>query len=97
MGRAPSSTRARGWRSCAGRLDKQLILYVILLDALLVPWGISHSRALDRVLLAILYLFLKAIALGAVILVIESSFAKLRLYKIPESRSQASCWPCLRS
>lgn len=67
-----------------GSSMKQLILYVILLDALVVPWGISHSRAVDRVLLAIVYLLLKAVALGAVILAIESSFAKLRLYKIPE-------------
>jgi formate hydrogenlyase subunit 4/hydrogenase-4 membrane subunit HyfE len=67
-----------------GASMKQLILYVILLDALVVPWGISHSRSLGVVLLAILYLFLKSVGLGAVVLVIESSFGKLRLYKIPE-------------
>ncbi len=67
-----------------GSSMKQLILYTILLDALVVPWGISQSRALGSVLLAILYLFLKAVALGAIVVAIESSFAKLRLYKIPE-------------
>jgi len=67
-----------------GSSMKQLILYVILLDALVVPWGISQSRSLGDVLLAILYLFLKAVGLGVVVVVIESSFAKLRLYKIPE-------------
>jgi len=67
-----------------GSSMKQLILYTILLDALVVPWGISRSRALDSVLLAIVYLFLKAVGLGVVVVVIESSFAKLRLYKIPE-------------
>jgi formate hydrogenlyase subunit 4/hydrogenase-4 membrane subunit HyfE len=67
-----------------GSSMKQLILYVILLDALVVPWGISHNRALDHVLLAIVYLFLKSVGLGVGIVIIESSFAKLRLYKIPE-------------
>jgi formate hydrogenlyase subunit 4/hydrogenase-4 membrane subunit HyfE len=67
-----------------GSSMKQLILYVILLDALVVPWGISQSRSLGAVLLAVLYLFLKAVGLGVVVVVIESSFAKLRLYKIPE-------------
>ena len=67
-----------------GSSMKQWILFTILLDALVAPWGIAHGRALDRVLLAVVYLFGKALALGAVIVVIESSFAKLRLYKIPE-------------
>jgi formate hydrogenlyase subunit 4/hydrogenase-4 membrane subunit HyfE len=67
-----------------GSSMKQWILYTILLDALLVPWGISHSRALDHVLLAALYLLLKGLALGLVVVGIECSFAKLRLYKIPE-------------
>ncbi|HTS72972.1 MAG TPA: NADH-quinone oxidoreductase subunit H [Gaiellaceae bacterium] len=67
-----------------GSSMKQLILYVILLDALVVPWGISQSRSLGDVLLAVLYLFLKAAGLGLVVVGIESSFAKLRLYKIPE-------------
>jgi formate hydrogenlyase subunit 4/hydrogenase-4 membrane subunit HyfE len=67
-----------------GSSMKQLILYVILLDALVVPWGISQSRAPGDVLLAIVYLFLKAVGLGVVVVVVETSFAKLRLYKIPE-------------
>lgn len=67
-----------------GSSMKQWILYVILLDALLVPWGISHSRALDDVLLGALYLLLKCCGLGLVVAGIECSFGKLRLYKIPE-------------
>ena len=34
--------------------------------------------------LAIALLFCKALAIGAAVVVVESSFAKLRLYKIPE-------------
>lgn len=67
-----------------GSSTKQLILYTILLDALLVPWGISDDRRLDHLLLAIVYLLLKSLGLGVVVVGIESSFAKLRLYKIPE-------------
>jgi formate hydrogenlyase subunit 4/hydrogenase-4 membrane subunit HyfE len=63
---------------------KQLVLYTILLNVLLVPWGLSASGRLDTVIYAILLLAGKALGLGLVIVVIESSFAKLRLYKIPE-------------
>jgi formate hydrogenlyase subunit 4/hydrogenase-4 membrane subunit HyfE len=63
---------------------KQLLLYTIFANVLVVPWGMASSGRLDRVLLAIVLLFVKALAVGAVVVVIESSFAKLRLYKIPE-------------
>jgi len=67
-----------------GSSMKQLILYVILVNVLLVPWGLAGTHRLDDVLFAIALLFVKALGVGAVIVVIESSFAKLRLYKIPE-------------
>ena len=67
-----------------GSSMKQLILYVIFANVLVVPWGVAVDGRLDHVLLAIALLFAKAIGIGVSILVIESSFAKLRLYKIPE-------------
>jgi formate hydrogenlyase subunit 4/hydrogenase-4 membrane subunit HyfE len=67
-----------------GSSMKQLILYVILADVLIVPWGLAGTRRLDDVLFAIALLFVKALGIGLVVVVIESSFAKLRLYKIPE-------------
>ena len=67
-----------------GSSMKQLILYVIFANVLVVPWGVAADGRLDHVLLAIALLFAKAIGIGVAILVIESSFAKLRLYKIPE-------------
>jgi formate hydrogenlyase subunit 4/hydrogenase-4 membrane subunit HyfE len=67
-----------------GSSMKQLILYVILVNVLLVPWGLAGTHRLDDVLFAIALLFAKALGVGIVIVVIESSFAKLRLYKIPE-------------
>jgi formate hydrogenlyase subunit 4/hydrogenase-4 membrane subunit HyfE len=63
---------------------KQLLLYTIFANVLVVPWGMASTGRLDQVLLAIVLLFIKALGVGAVVVVIESSFAKLRLYKIPE-------------
>jgi formate hydrogenlyase subunit 4/hydrogenase-4 membrane subunit HyfE len=67
-----------------GSSMKQMILFVILANVLTAPWGLAGDRRLDSVLLAIVILFGKALVVGAAIVVIESSFAKLRLYKIPE-------------
>ncbi len=67
-----------------GSTVKQLVLYTIFANVLLVPWGLASTGRLDDVLLAIALLFAKALAIGAAVVVIESSFAKLRLYKIPE-------------
>ncbi|MHB1538897.1 MAG: NADH-quinone oxidoreductase subunit H [Solirubrobacteraceae bacterium] len=67
-----------------GSSVKQLLLFTILMNVLVVPWGMSSSGSLGSVLLAIGLLLCKALAVGAAVVVIESSFAKLRLYKIPE-------------
>jgi formate hydrogenlyase subunit 4/hydrogenase-4 membrane subunit HyfE len=63
---------------------KQLLLFTIFMNVLVVPWGMASSGNLGRVLVAIGLLFAKALVVGAAVVVIESSFAKLRLYKIPE-------------
>jgi formate hydrogenlyase subunit 4/hydrogenase-4 membrane subunit HyfE len=67
-----------------GSSVKQLVLYTIFANVLLVPWGLAGSGGLGVVLLAIALLLAKALAIGAAVVVVESSFAKLRLYKIPE-------------
>ena len=67
-----------------GSSVKQLALYVILLDVLVAPWGLAGTHRLGDVVLAIVVLMGKCFATGAAVVVIESSFAKLRLYKIPE-------------
>jgi formate hydrogenlyase subunit 4/hydrogenase-4 membrane subunit HyfE len=63
---------------------KQLTLYVILLNVLVVPWGLAGDGRLDHVAGAIALLLVKALGLGLIVVAVESSFAKLRLYKIPE-------------
>ncbi len=67
-----------------GSSVKQLVLYTIFANVLLVPWGLAGSGRLSDVAVAILLLAAKALGIGLVVIVIESSYAKLRLYKIPE-------------
>jgi formate hydrogenlyase subunit 4/hydrogenase-4 membrane subunit HyfE len=67
-----------------GSYVKQLLLFTIFANVLVLPWGMASSGLLDHVLGAIGLLFAKALGVGAAVVVIESSFAKLRLYKIPE-------------
>jgi formate hydrogenlyase subunit 4/hydrogenase-4 membrane subunit HyfE len=67
-----------------GSSVKQLVLYTIFANVLAAPWGLAGSGALGKVLLALALLLCKALAIGAAVVVVESSFAKLRLYKIPE-------------
>jgi formate hydrogenlyase subunit 4 len=68
---------------------KQLILFTILADVFVVPWGLASSQRLDAILLAIVALLAKACAVGVVVAVIDNSFAKLRLFKITEYASAA--------
>ena len=67
-----------------GSSVKQLLLFTIFMNVLVVPWGLAGSGRLGVVLLAIGLLLVKALGVGTVVVAIESSFAKLRLYKIPE-------------
>src|ERR1700678_1529981 len=68
---------------------KQLILFTILADVFLVPWGLASTQRLGDVVLAIVALLAKAVAVGCVVAVIDDSFAKLRLFKITEYASAA--------
>ncbi|MHB1969575.1 MAG: respiratory chain complex I subunit 1 family protein [Acidimicrobiales bacterium] len=67
-----------------GSAMKQLILYTILIDVFLAPWGLAVTQALGPVLFAIPALLVKAIAVGTIFAVIDNSFSKLRLFKITE-------------
>jgi formate hydrogenlyase subunit 4/hydrogenase-4 membrane subunit HyfE len=67
-----------------GSSMKQLILYVIFANVLVVPWGLASDARLDHVLEAIGWLLLKCLGVGLIVVAIETSFAKLRLYKLPD-------------
>lgn len=67
-----------------GTSMKQFILYTVFLNVLLVPWGVAADSSPGSVLLSLLLLLGKMGALALVIVVIESIFAKLRLFRITE-------------
>jgi formate hydrogenlyase subunit 4 len=72
-----------------GSAMKQLILFTILANVFLVPWGLASTARPADVGLAIVTLLAKAIGIGCVVAVIDNSFAKLRLFKITEFVSAA--------
>jgi formate hydrogenlyase subunit 4 len=72
-----------------GSMLKQFILFTILADVFLAPWGLASTQRLGAVLLAIVALIAKAVAVGCAVAVIDDSFAKLRLFKITEYASAA--------
>jgi formate hydrogenlyase subunit 4 len=67
-----------------GSACKQLILYTILINVLLAPWGLASTTGVGWVALAIVALIGKALVVGTAVAVIDDSFAKLRLFKITE-------------
>ncbi|GIL25443.1 respiratory chain complex I subunit 1 family protein [Actinocatenispora comari] len=72
-----------------GSACKQLVLYTLLINVFLAPWGLASSAAIGSVALAIVTLVGKALVVGAAVAVIDDSFAKLRLFKITDFVSAA--------
>ncbi len=67
-----------------GSAMKQLILYTILIDVFIAPWGLSATGTPGSVAVAVPALLGKAMLLGVVFTVIDNLFSKLRLFKITE-------------
>jgi len=67
-----------------GSQMKQMILYALLLNVFVLPWGLASDRAAGSVVWAIVSLLLKCVAVGVVVTAIDNSFSKLRLFKITE-------------
>jgi len=63
---------------------KFLVLACIFLNVLLAPWGLAHGRDLAAVLTAIPLILGKILILAIVLVIIESSLSKLRLFRISE-------------
>jgi len=72
-----------------GSAMKQFILYVLLVNVFIAPWGLAGSRDLGAVLVAIPILLAKAFGVGTVFTVIDNSFSKLRLFKLTEFMASA--------
>jgi formate hydrogenlyase subunit 4 len=63
---------------------KFFVLLCILLNVLVIPWGLATRQSLGAVLLAIPLVLLKILCFVLVLVVIESTLAKLRLFRIVE-------------
>jgi formate hydrogenlyase subunit 4 len=67
-----------------GSSMKQFLLYTIFCNVLFLPPGLASTGAPSAVALAMILVFAKMLLVGAFVVVIDTSFAKLRLYKITE-------------
>jgi formate hydrogenlyase subunit 4 len=63
---------------------KFLVLACIFLNVLLAPWGLAQARDLVHVLAAIPLVLLKILCFAILLVTIETSLAKLRLFRISE-------------
>ena len=63
---------------------KLLVLTIVFLNVLVTPWGLAAQISLPAVLLAVPCVLLKILLFLLVLVVIESSLAKLRLFRISE-------------
>jgi formate hydrogenlyase subunit 4 len=63
---------------------KFLVLACIFLNVLLAPWGLAHGREIGAVLTAVPWILLKILLFAIVLVVIETSLSKLRLFRISE-------------
>jgi len=63
---------------------KFLVLICIFLNVLVTPWGLAQGTGLGEVLLAVPLVLLKVFGFILVLVYIESSLAKLRLFRITE-------------
>ncbi len=65
-----------------GSYMKQFMLMSVFLNVFALPWFMSSSVSVFGALYSVCTLFLKLLALIALIVIIEETFAKLRLFKI---------------
>lgn len=63
---------------------KFLVLTCIFLNVLVAPWGLARGHALANVLTAVPQILFKILLFSLVLVVIETSLAKLRLFRISE-------------
>jgi formate hydrogenlyase subunit 4 len=68
---------------------KVFVLMCIFLNVLFAPWGLASEQTLSAVLIAIPLILLKILCLILVLVLIESSLSKLRLFRIAEFMGSA--------
>jgi formate hydrogenlyase subunit 4 len=62
----------------------KLFIFVSLLANMFVPWGVAVTLTPAALVIAFFALVGKLAVLGAVIAVVETRIAKLRLFRVPE-------------
>jgi formate hydrogenlyase subunit 4 len=67
-----------------GGYMKFTVLAVIFLNVLMTPWGLASAGAVLAVVLAAAAVSLKILALIVAVVIVESSYSKLRLFRISE-------------
>lgn len=67
-----------------GSAMKSTVLCIIFVNVLVAPWGLAAVAAPEALLLAAVAVFVKIVALLGVLVVVETSLAKLRLFRIAE-------------
>ena len=63
---------------------KLFVLITIFLNVLVAPWGLASTQAVSDVLLAVPLVLLKVFVFVLVLVTVECSLAKLRLFRISE-------------
>ena len=63
---------------------KLFVLITIFLNVLVAPWGLASTQTVGDVLLAVPLVLLKILVFVLVLVAVESSLAKLRLFRISE-------------
>ena len=67
-----------------GGYMKFFVLACIYLNVLVTPWGLANEQTLGAVLLAIPLVLFKIFCFVLVLVIVESSLSKLRLFRIAE-------------
>lgn len=67
-----------------GGYMKLFVLLCIFMNVLITPWGLAASPTVSAVALAVPCLLLKLLIGASIIIIIESTLAKLRLYRVAE-------------
>jgi formate hydrogenlyase subunit 4 len=68
----------------------KLTLVMALLIGVFVPWGMALSTSVVGLIFALIVFIVKLAVSAVVIALIESSFAKLRMYLVPDFLGVAS-------
>ncbi|MGH9685613.1 MAG: respiratory chain complex I subunit 1 family protein [Candidatus Acidiferrales bacterium] len=63
---------------------KFLVLACIFLNVLLAPWGLANGENISQLLIAIPLILFKILIFATVLVMIETSLSKLRLFRISE-------------